>query len=187
MPYIKQNCDYEFLIHVLRALKLFHDIGIYSVVTSGMQSVNIDDFYELADLGIECVAPLFQREDVAMDAEETPITDEELAQAVEEDQYCDGHCHIVYRFSSPEMMEYYRLCRLYEHREGLEPKDNPFVKEADRHFSGWAMSVSGYLWIGFDSDIHTTQLVTESCTDQDYDRMDLITAIHKTLQFYKEL
>jgi len=186
MPYIKRTCDYESLMYVLRTLKLFHDMGLYAAVTAGMQTVRDDDIYELAELGVEHVAPIFQSEEVPMDDSEVPMTDAAFAQAVEEDQYYEGHYHTIYRFSSPEMKEYYRLCRLYEHREGLESKDNPFVREADKHYTKWARSVAGNLWIGFDSDIHTTELVIETCPEDGYDQIDLILAIHKTLQFYMD-
>jgi len=184
MPYIKRTCDYDYLMYTLRALKLFQDMGIYAAVTRGMSEVDGEDFYELADLGIENVAPIYRRDDVSMDEEENQMSDEDLAQAMEADEYYDPHYHTVYRFSSPEMKEYYRLCRLYEHREGLEPKNNPFVREANRHYTGCARSVSGDIWIGYDSDMHKTELVTESCPDYGFDQIDLIMAIHKTLQFY---
>ena len=185
MPYIKHTRDYESTMYVLRALKLFHDIGIYAAVTNGMHEVAEGDFYELTELGIEHVAPVFQSEEVPMDERENQMSDEEFAQAVEQDQYYDGHYHYIYRFSSLEMKEYYRLCRLYEHRERLEPKDDPFVLEADRHYTGWAQSVSGYLWMGYNNDIHPTELVAESCPENGYDQIDLILAIHETLEFYK--
>jgi len=185
MPYIKTR-DYDTLMYTLRMLKLFHDLGIYAVITRGMSEVDGEDFYELADLGIEHVAPVFRRDEIPMDEQENQMTDEAYAQAVEQDQYYDGHCHTIFRFSSPEMKEYYRLCRLYEHREKLNPNENPFVREADRHYTGWARSVAGYLWIGFDSDMHTTELVTESCPENGYDQIDLIMAVHNTLQFYKD-
>ena len=186
MPYIKRTRDYEYLMYTLRILKLFHDLGIYAAVTGGMNEVTEEDFYELADLGIENVAPIFRRDEVSMDEEENQMTEEALAQAEAQNQYYEGHYHTIYRFSSPEMKEYYRLCRLYEYREGLEPKDNPYVNEADGHFIKWARSVSGYLWIGYDCDFHTTELVTETCPEEGYDQIDLIMAIHRTLQFYKD-
>jgi hypothetical protein len=122
-----------------------------------------------------------------MGDDEEPVAAEEMA-VIEEhgDIYECDHFHTAYSFSSPEMREYYRLCRLYEHREGIEPKDNPYVKKADDHYISVLRRTGGQFGAGFDSEIHITALYIETCPEWQYDVMEIIRAVRKTLDYYPE-
>ena len=81
--------------------------------------------------------------------------DEDVLSGAEMDELdvnTDYHFHDVYSFSSPDMKEYYRLCRLYEHREGIEPEQNPYVRAADEYYTAALRMTEGQFIAGFDSE-----------------------------------
>ncbi|MDR3278145.1 MAG: hypothetical protein LBT12_05170 [Oscillospiraceae bacterium] len=167
-------------ITILEILKKFHELGIYGKVTRGMTELSEGDVCELVELGMDNAAPIAQRSEVPMGGDDEPVTGEE-----DEDAECD-HYHQVFHFSSPAMKEYYRLCRLYEYREKIEPEDNPFVKEADDHYCARLRATDGQFLAGFDSDYHTTELQIETCPEWYYNSVEIIIMIHDTLAFYTE-
>ena len=101
--------DFSEMLCLLETLKYYHDIGIYDKIVRGVKEVREDDYYEFADRGLEFVAPYFDFEQVPMGNDHEVLADTETE---EREEYCE-HWHAVYRFSSPEMREYYLLCRLY--------------------------------------------------------------------------
>jgi len=98
----------------------------------------------------------------------------------------DDHWHDFTTYSSPEMREYYRLCRLYEHRCGISPKDNPYVTSADKHFSSCFLYIDGHFAAFFDDDKYTTKLCIEICPEEYGAGTELIYGIHETLAYYGE-
>lgn len=176
---------YDDYIYILRTLCLYRDWGIYDAVTRGIDELRDDDIYELYELGLDNAAPFARREDIPMGGDEDRITAEEMAQMEEGGAIyeCD-HYHAAYSFSSPEMREYYRLCRLYEHREGIEPKKNPYVVNADDHYVSVLRQTNGQFGAGFDSELHTTELYIEICPEWQYDVMEIIWIVRKTLDYY---
>lgn len=184
MAYHKQQPHFYDLINVLHMLKRYHDIGIYDAVVREAEFISEDDYYEFAELGAEHVAPIFDFEDVPLnEMTHESLIEEECA---EQDIYLDAHYHRVYSFSSPEMREYYRLCRLYEYREKIEPEANPFVRRADSYYCQCLRMTNGYFGAGFDCEKHTTKLMIEVCPDEYMIQCDLIEALHDTLEYYKE-
>jgi hypothetical protein len=167
------------MIGLLEMLKYYHDIGIYGNVVRNAKEISEDDYFEFAEYGLEFVAPDFAFEEISFDDNHDPVSEDEP-----ESTYSD-HVHSLYRFGSPEMREYYRLCRLYEHREHISPEENPFVRKADAHCSVCANAIPGYLWIGFD-DVHTRELQVEICPDECFVSIDLIEAVHNILEYYGE-
>jgi hypothetical protein len=179
MAYPNKNPDFSEMMHLLEMLKIYHDIGIYEEVVRDAEEATEDDRYEFSELGIECVAPMFRFEEVPMGGDEEPLSEDEALSG-----YCD-HCHSIYRFASPEMKEYHRLCRLYELRESISPEQNPFVKDAHDFCRMCANRVEGWLWMGFDGDAHASELAAEICQDEFYDSLGLIMAVHETLEYHK--
>jgi hypothetical protein len=168
---------YNDFIYTLQMLCMFRDVGIYNAATSEIDEITEDDYFELAERGIECSAPIFIRDDVPMGGDEYEIKDTDLNEEID-------HYHTLYRVSSPEMKEYYRLCRLIEYRGGIQPEDNPYVKEADKHYCDCLKMIYTNLWAGFDSNRHTTELVFELCPDYETDVITLIMVIIDTLKYY---
>lgn len=166
-------CNYYVLLELLSLLKFLYSIGQYEDICRYISEISEDDYFELTLLGLEAVAPFFDRAEIG-NCEDF------------EDGEDIGHFHDLYFLSSPEMKEYYRLCRIYEYKHGIEPEDNEFVKSADNHYS-WCMSrTEGQFYPFFDDDIHTTALKIEICPDYYSPQPDLIYAVHETLEFYKD-
>jgi hypothetical protein len=174
----------EDCIQVLQTLCFFRDAGIYESVTEGMTVLDDNDIYELFELGFDAAAPITYREDIPMDGSDTPLTADEIA-ALDVYQECD-HYHTVYHYSSPDMREYYRLCRLYEYREGIEPKDDPFVRFASDDYDSVIRQTYGQFCAFFDDDTYTTELMIEICPEWYYDPTEIIRAIIETLKYYDE-
>jgi hypothetical protein len=180
MPHKNAPPDFSSMLGLLEMLKYYHDIGIYDNVVRGVKEVREDDRYEFADRGLEFVAPYFDFEQVPMGNDHEILSD---AEAEEYEEYCE-HWHAMYRFSSPEMREYYRLCRLYEHRERISPEENPFVRRASLHCAECARAISAYLWFGFDCELHTRELLVEICPDEYCVSLELVRAVHDALAYY---
>jgi hypothetical protein len=179
MPYQKSRPDFSLELCLLQMLKYCHEIGIYEDVVRGAKEASGDDYYEFAELGLELVAPEFK-------CEQIPIGDDHESLDEDGTEYAEcEHWHLLYRFGSPEMREYYRLCRLYEHRESMGPEQNPFVRNADNHYCRCASAVDGHVWIGFDDDRHTSALLVEICPDEYYASLELMEAIHDMIEYYK--
>jgi hypothetical protein len=160
-------------------LKYYHEIGIYDEVVRGAEEATEDDLYEFSELGLELAAPEFEQEEIPLGYDCEPVPEED-----DEPDY--EHFHMAYRFTSPAMREYYRLCRLYELQQSLPPEKNPFVQKADAYCCGCASCVRGYLWIGFNDDRYTSALAVEICPDEFYDIFDLTVAIHGMIEYYEE-
>ena len=60
------------------------------------------------------------------------------------------------------------------------------MRRASLHFSKCAREISAYLWSGFDNELHTRELLAEICPDEYYVSLELVRAVHDTLEYYKE-
>ena len=172
--------NYETLLDILRLVKFFHSIGVYESVCYGMYELTENDYYELIQLGLENVAPIYTEEQIGMTDNEEP------AAMGEETEYFDEHYHTLQTFSSTEMQEYYRLCRIFEYSHGIEPEDNTFVKAAENHYINCLRLVEGYFGADFDDDRRTTKLIIETCPENWWSEIDLMHCLHDTLEFYRE-
>ena len=173
--------DTGLLFRVIELLKLYHDIGIYEAVVRTTTQITEEQWYEFVELGLEYVAPVTWEDELFfVDQTQSWVTAQELDQlGLESDNY---PTRLIY-FTSPEMQEYTHLCRLYERREGIGPKDNPFEHRVRRH----ARLHCGYVlnaWLGFADD--AIALVTEISPEDYFDPISLITNIYNMLLFYTE-
>jgi len=177
MP-LNLNEDFTYLLETLDLLKLYHDIGIYDAVTRNIFDVTAEDLYELQLIGLDCVAPISINYSVAEYRREYPnrVTDDT-------DMYDDNYIQLS---GSPEMREYYRLCRLYEYREGIEPETNPYVIAADHYYRDVLASTRSYFGAGFDDDRYTQMLLIETSPECEYDMTEIIELIHDMLAYYAE-
>jgi len=148
----------------LRLLKLLHGIGIYGRAVGGITEITGDDYYELALLGLEHVAPIYSAEDLG-------------------DEWCCGG-HTVHRFSSPAMTEYYRLCRLYEHRHGTTPGENPHVARADDHYARCLHNARGSFGSSYEDEKHPRGIWIETCPEHYACELELIALVHSLMGFY---
>jgi len=177
MP-LNLNEDFSYLVDTIDLLKLFYDIGIYDDVTRQIIDVNGDDFYELQLIGLDCVAPINYYYSVEEFRREYPNSS-----FADTDAYDDNNIQL---FSSPEMLEYYRLCRLYEYREGIEPENNPYVIAADKFFKDIFRYTRTYFGADFDDNRYTRMLFIETCPECEYDMVEIIELIHDMLTYYTE-
>ena len=173
--------DTWLLFRVIELLKLYHDIGICETVLRTTAQITGEHWYEFAELGLECVAPVTWEDELFyVDQTQSWVTAQELDQlCLESDNY---PTRLIY-FTSPEMQEYTHLCRLYERREGIRPEDNPFEHRVRRH----AQLHCGYVinaWLGFSDDV--IALVTEISPEDYFDPVELITNIYNILMFYPD-
>lgn len=171
--------DYDFIIETLKLLRFYSDIGIYDAVVGESNIINDADYYEFELAGLDHVAPISSKHFVGDEYEDENAPDEG-------EFFHSGCLHTVYYYSSPEMIEYYRLCRLYEHREGIEPDENPYVKAADAHYIAGFQMCDGYFGFGFDSERYTHNLIIELCPENEYNARDIVAFIHSTLKYYAE-
>ena len=153
------------LMRCLRLLKCLHSIGIYEKAVGNIKEISEDDYNDLAFRGMEHVAPIFEMEELS------------------EDICCGGHT--VYQFSDPAVPEFYRLCRLYEHRHGIEPGKNPYVVEADDLYSELYRSAPSYFGAGYNDEVHIRELWIETCPERPLDERDIIELVHEMLEFYR--
>ena len=176
--------EYEMILETLSLLKLYSDIGIYDAVVGTTERVNGDDYFEFEMTGLENIAPIFNMWQPGTQPD--IYLDEEFIYGDEDNEHLsDGGCdHMLYSFSSPEMREYYRLCRLYEHREGIEIERNPYVKEAEDCFWEYVGLTQGYFGAGFDDDRHTKDILVEVCPENTCYYREIIELIYDTLEFY---
>lgn len=157
---------YYELMHSLRFVKFLHDIGIYEESMKGIREISEDDYYELALRGLSSVAPVFEIEEL------------------DEDVCCGGH--VVYHFSDPAIPEYYRLCRLYEHKYGIAPKENPYVKAADNYFVRQYDSCC-YSDFGayYHDEVHVREICIEICPERPVEEWELIELVYDMLEYYR--
>ena len=153
------------LIRCLRLVKFLYDIGIYDKAVGKISEIGEDDYYELALLGLEHVAPVFDLEELG------------------DDVCCGGHA--LYSFSDPAIPEYYRLCRLYEYKHGIAPEENPYVKDADNHLSGCVQYVSSDFGLYYNDDVHIRDIRIEVCPERPVDERELIELVYATLEYYR--
>jgi hypothetical protein len=153
------------LIRCLHLLKFLFDIGKYDDCVSGIREICEDDYLELALRGLEHVAPVFHVEELG------------------EDVCCGGHT--MYYFSDPAIPEYYRLCRLYEHKHGVAPEENPYVKNADDALISYYYGISSDFGISYNDDIHVREICIETCPERPVDEWEIIELIHNTLEYYR--
>ena len=172
------------LVYTLHILRTFYEYGIYDDIVSCIEELDENDYCELEMSALEYIAPEYERDEIPMDFDEIPMSAEDMA---DEDIYADcSHWHTVYRFSGPEMREYYRLCRLYEYREGIAPQENPYVSGAEAHYISLLRHTSSGFAADFDSDSTTTKLIFETCQDSSYESMELVTTVGEMMKYYKE-
>lgn len=170
------------LMDLLKLVIFFHDIGIYHKVCAGMKEITEDHYYELMELGLEHIAPIFERDQIAEGEDGNTV----YASEVDYEEMDESHWHELRLFSSPDMLEYYRLCRLYELQRGIKPENNPYVKSASSNYSMCLNYISGNYFAAFDSEIHTSRLWIEYCPEDYGPQIDLIYCIYDVLSFYSE-
>ncbi|MDR0863032.1 MAG: hypothetical protein LBN30_09720 [Oscillospiraceae bacterium] len=181
MAQLNTSSNYYALVEMLQLIRVIHDNGALDALR-GISEVSEDDFLEIALTALENAAPICTMEEIPMTADEEPVPDYEPG-----DTYIDcEHWHTKCSFTSPEMLEYYRLCRLFEYREGIEPEDNIYVTEAEAHYVNCLRRAQGHYCAGYDDDRHTTRLVFESCPDYDYSLPDIVWEVRDTLAYYAE-
>ena len=168
--------DFSYIVDMIDLLKLYYDIGIYDAITQHVVHVSEDDFFELQLIGLEYIAPIGYRCSV-----------EEFKLLYRNTVFADTYAYDendIQLASSPDMIEYYRLCRLYEHREGVEPEQNPYVVAAENYYKETLRATDSYFGAGFDDDHHTTMLYIETCPDCEYSVIEIIELIHDMLMYY---
>ena len=168
--------DHSEILEAIDLLKFYFDIGIYDDVTSNIKKIDGFDNYELELIGLECVAPI----STGYTAPEFHLVYKNIEI---DDFYEDNYIQL---FSSPEMLEYYRLCRLYEYREGVVPEDNPYVVAADRYYRDVLRCTQSYFGAGFDDDHYTQMLLIETSPESEYEIKEIIELIHDMLTYYTE-
>jgi hypothetical protein len=155
---------YYELMRCLRFLKSLHDFGIYYKTVGNIQKISEDDYYELVLRGLEHAAPIFGVEELGQDV------------------CCGGH--VVYHFSSPDILEYYRLCRLLEYQRGIEPKDNPYIVRADESFTNSCRNACSDFGACFNDDTHVREIQLEVCPECMVYEEELIEVVCEMLEFY---
>ena len=183
MAFFRNHYDCIQLIEILWMLKTYHDAGIYDVVVRGTETITEDDYYEFSDLGLENAAPLTTRKEFIYDNE----SDEWIAMRNLDnfDGYEEEYPHNFYTYSSPEMREYCRLCRLYEYREGIPPEQNPYHRRAHTHAAMYMRRV-GNVWIGFTDDDSGNEMYVETSSEMGYDAAEVVNCIHHVMAYYRE-
>lgn len=173
------HVNYYTLLEMLMLIKYFYDLGKYDVLCGAVESVDEEDYYELILSGLESIAPIYKHSQIATGEDGETIIN------ADENDYGD-HWHDLYTFSSPDMLEYYRLCRLYEYKHAIEPEKNKYVKSAEQSYCECLRSVSGSFYASFDSDRYTTKLWIEICPEDYGLGPDLIYCIHEALEYYTD-
>jgi len=161
----QRKYSYFGIIRCLRFVKFLYDIGIYDEAVGDIQEIGEDDYYELAIRGLENVAPIFGVEELG------------------EDVCCGGH--VIYHFSDPDIPEYYRLCRLYEHKHGIGPSDNPYVKKADDFYNDLCAHSYSDFYAGYNDDVHIRNICIETCPERPFDEKEVIELINYLLEYYR--
>jgi len=156
---------YYNLIYCLQLLKMFHDIGIYEGAAGDIKEITGDDYYELILRGFESVAPAYEMEELG------------------EEVCCGGH--IRYHFSDPSLVEYYRLCRLYEFRQSISPEDNPYVIKADNYYVSCLENTSGAFGSDYDDERHPKEIWIETCPEREAYEHEIIELVHNVMEFYR--
>ena len=160
----RQYSYYE-LMSCLRLLKFLNDIGIYEKAVGNIQTIYEEDYYELALRGLDNVAPEFGIEELG-------------------DEVCCGG-HTVYHFSDPAIPEYYRLCRLHEHKHHITPRENPYMIKADKAFDDCCRYTCSDFGAGFDDDVHVREILIETCPEYPFDEREIIEVVHSMLEYYR--
>ena len=155
-----------YIIQALRIVKFFHDIGKFEDAMKHYTWIESDDLPELFMNGMQYLAPFHESKDLG------------------EDVCCGGHYQ--YRFSDPALIEYFRLCRLYELRHSITPKDNPYVKKADDDFVECCKNVGGDFGAYYDNDDHPREVQFETCPERPVDEFEFMVCIHNVLEFYRK-
>jgi len=156
---------YFFLMQCLRLLKFLHDIGIYDETVGDIKKISGDDYPELVMLGLENVAPIFNMEELG------------------EEHCCGGH--IVYHFSDPALLEYYRLCRLYEFKHSITPEENPYVIKADDFFVSCLEYTKSEFGCDYDDIKHPRGIWIETCPERYAYEQELIGLVYDMMEFYQ--
>ncbi len=156
---------YYELVFGLQILKLFHDIGIYEKAAGNIRKIGEEDYMELFLIGIEHVAQIYDIEELG------------------EEVCCGGHT--VYHFSDPALLEYYRLCRLYEYRESVTPQENPYVIAADRYFVSRLNSTEGNFGAYYNDNVHIREICLEVCPEHPIDEYEFLVLVYDTMEYYR--
>jgi len=161
----ERQCSFYELTRCLRFLKFLYDTGIYEKAVGNIREISEDDYFELALRGLDNAAPVFEVEELG------------------DDVCCGGHT--VYHFSSPDIPEYYRLCRLYEYKHGILPFENPYVIRADKTFTELCGNMCSDFGAGFNDDIHVREILIEICPEYPVYEEELIELVHGMMEYYK--
>ena len=153
------------LIHCLRLVKLFHDMGIYEDAVGDIKEIAEGDYYELIMRGFSAVAPAYEAEEPG------------------DEHGCGGHT--IHHFSDPALVEYYRLCRLYELKHALPPERNPYMALAENHYITCLNSTNGDFGSNYDDEKHPTEIWIETCPEWYVYEDELIELVHDVLEFYR--
>jgi hypothetical protein len=152
-------------MYSLRLLKLFHEIGIYKEAVGGIKEITDDDYYELALNGIACVSSYYEAEQLG------------------EDVCCGGH--VVHHFSDPAMVEYYRLCRLYEIKHSVTKATNPYVTKADRYYISCLEYARGNFGTDYNNEDDPKEIWIETCPESCLCEYEVVEFIHDMMEYYR--
>jgi hypothetical protein len=156
---------YYELVYALRMVKFFYDIGVYEQAVGNIRSIGEGDYLELFLRGVEHVATIFDIEELGAEV------------------CCGGHT--LYHFSDPALLEYYRLCSLYEHKYSLTPEENPYHKKADDYFTRSCNNVSSHFWAGYDDDRHPREIRFETCPDYPFYENEFLVLVYDIMEYYR--
>jgi len=156
---------YYDLLYSLRLLKYLYDIGAYERVAGNIDRITGDDYFELVMLGLENVA------------------EEYYAEEAGEDVCCGGH--VIHHFSDPALIEYYRLCRLYESKHSIGPEKNPYVIDADRFYEWCLDNMHGAIATHYDDERRPREILIETCPENSFFEHELLILVHSLMDFYR--
>lgn len=177
--------DISSLINMLHILKACHQAGCYEQVVRTAETMDEGDYLELEMLALEHVAPIYDEDELFYDFEnDTWISGDDLPRT-EETNIDYESPHRMHYFSSPEMLEYYRLCRVYEWREGIPPESNRYVHSAEA-FLRRNFYRNNTVWYGLDEGDHPGHFYTEATSDYGYDTAVLVEDLSDMLMYYKD-
>ena len=184
MAYFHQTYnDYCQILDVLRLLKTYHEAGIYGEIVRTSETICEDDYYEFYDLGLEHAAPIVRQDDWYYDGRTDAWRSYDDIEDFDENEW--DYPNRLFWYSSPDMQEFYRLCRQYEAREGISPAENPFLAQVIRQVYRLMRTVS-QVWIGFYNEEYSAEILVEISPETGCDAAEIVDCIHKSLAYYSE-